>query len=172
MYRETVVIWSMEKLQSLFREEFWIKHRNLPRYGFNTHHLIFKHNPWAKLQLELLVLKCYMGKKSERSWYFCDNAALGTWLFFPFLFLVCSITSKICNVSLALPVLKCCLRIVGIFWQEKHIFHMKFYNYQDKFLKYFLSQRNADQALLCKLTLVVKQWAQAARKQSEEATSP
>jgi len=36
-------------------------------------------------------------ERSETSWYFCDNTALDTWVFFPFLFLLCSITSKICK---------------------------------------------------------------------------
>lgn len=46
--------------------------------------------------------------------------------------------------------LKYFFSMVGIFWQEKCIFDRKFCNYQDKFRKYFLSQRNMNQAVLAK----------------------
>jgi len=63
--------------------------------------------------------------------------------------------------------LKYFFNMVGIFWQEKCIFDRKFCNYQDKFRKYFLFQRNMNQAVPCKVILQMKQWVWASWKPME-----
>lgn len=54
-----------------------------------------------------------------------------------FCFYYAPLPVKYASVIPALPFLKCYLSVVGIFWQEKCIFHRKFCNYQDKVFEIF-----------------------------------
>lgn len=86
-------------------------------------------------------MKSYAEKDLKES---DTSVIMQLWIFgysFHFCFFYAPLPIKYASVFPALLFLKCYLSILRIFWQEKCIFHRKFYNNQDKFYFFFFPKK-------------------------------